>query len=111
MTVEEFKKIQDEFLQEMASKLQFKRDEYATDTDVLINFKRGAEISGEHPIDVLKMYALKHEVSLHDLFTDIANGTEVSKELFLEKATDFANYLLLAYAMFFDEEVGSNALQ
>ena len=104
MTVEEFEKLKQKFLDEMSAKLSFKRGEYANDFDVFRNFKRGKEVSGKSPFEVLRMYSLKHEISLDDLFNMLAEGKPVSKELFLEKATDFANYLLLAFAMMFEEE-------
>jgi len=105
VTVDEFEKLKQKFLTEMSAKLSFKRGEYASNQDVFRNFKRGKDISKKSPFEVLRIYALKHEVSLDDLFNRLAKGKPVPEELFLEKATDFANYLLLAYAMLFDDNI------
>lgn len=103
MTVSRFEELKKRFISEMTGKLSFKRGEYASDDDVFRNFKRAAQVSGKPPIEALRMYALKHEVSLADLFDMLSEGKPVSEELFLEKATDYANYLLLAWAMLFEE--------
>lgn len=77
-----------------------KRNEYASDHDVLINFKNGALVNRNTPKQTLKGYLTKHIVSIYDMI----DAEEVSSlEKWDEKLTDAINYLILLKALVIEE--------
>jgi len=84
----------------MKEKLGTKRDEYASDVSVFSNFDAAQRIRNRTREAIAFDYALKHLVSIIDIIDSVENKTKsFSDELILEKFTDFANYLVLIYAM------------
>jgi len=102
MTVERFNEIVNEFTDERIKKLLVKKaNEYSLDNeDRLSNFKNGANISHWDPVQVLFGYQLKHITSYIDM---INSDEKFSRELWLEKMGDIANYFILLLGILEDE--------
>lgn len=79
--------------------------EYSNLDDRLINFKLGAKKAGWTPIEVLKGYLLKHEVSFDDLCRKFSQTEKVDTKLLDEKITDSICYLILAEALMKEENI------
>ena len=76
-----------------------KRNEYATDKDVLHNFKRAATISEQTVVEAWYGMWLKHLVSLLDMI----HSSEIpSQEWIDEKIGDTINYLHLLEGLYED---------
>lgn len=78
--------------------MQTKQKEYATDSDVLHNFRVGSMLSGQSMQDVCKGFMLKHFISILDM-----TGKESCRYAF-EKFGDYLNYLCLLEACRVEEE-------
>jgi hypothetical protein len=100
MTNEEFSRIVEERMSKIRKTLITKASEYATGGDRLYNFKRGSEITKEHPCQVCIGYMTKHLVSLLDLVEDLVNEKhDRVKSLLEEKLGDTLVYLFLLEAL------------
>lgn len=100
MTREQFNQLVDVFIGDMQKKLGVKRAEYATDSDVFANFNKASKVRNRAREAIAFDYALKHLVSIIDIIEEFENGyKDIPDGLILEKFTDFANYLVLIYAM------------
>lgn len=80
--------------------LGYKNSEYASQQDVMLNFKNAANFLGTTPEKVAFGYMMKHFESVKSIVYD---GKPVSKELYEEKITDLINYLLLIDTMMMDK--------
>lgn len=104
MTNDRFNEIVEEFTEERIKKLLMKKaNEYSLDNpDRLANFKNGANISGWNLVKVLFGYQLKHITSYIDM---INSNEKFSRDLWLEKLGDIANYNILLLAVLEDEKM------
>lgn len=80
--------------------LVIKGGEYAGSEDRLANFKRGAALTGCHPLQVLFIYMSKHYDAVSSYTKDMAKGTtrELSEPID-GRLDDIINYCILAKAM------------
>ena len=95
-------------LDKLKSLLIKKGAEYSTEDDRLHNFKRGAEISGKHPTEVLDGFLLKHYVSYRDILDKVAKGETIDYNLIDEKLGDILAYYLILEALIVDTVYVSN---
>ena len=99
MNNEQFNAIVELRIEKIKSVLCAKADEYARG-DRLSNFKQGASLTGELPIEVLAGLVVKHEVAFHNFVNDWADRQFVQHyERWDEKIGDIINYLILADAI------------
>jgi len=75
-----------------------KSKEYASDEDVLANFKQPTSLLETNPVKVCLMYDMKHIASMAKMANDVDKGILPTKELLLEKVGDYINYGLLFYS-------------
>lgn len=101
MTNEVFGKIVDDQLNYCRELLLSKGQEYATERDRLIAFRKAAALEGVQPKAALWGMATKHFVSLADMCMINTPGGSVEK--WTEKITDAINYLLLLKAVISEE--------
>ncbi len=80
-----------------------KAKEYASDTDRLYNFKRGACVLSVTPAECLLGYMTKHFVSILDMVRDSNKGKPPSRERIDEKIGDLVNYIILLEAVLVEE--------
>jgi len=102
MISKEFELIREARISKIRSSLGAKRAEYATDADVLVNFKSGAACLKTSPEKTLLSYATKHWVSIQDMIENLPidgsinpNTKEANLEVWNEKVGDVINYLIL----------------
>lgn len=96
MTFQEFENILACRLNAIQTSLGEKARGYAFNDDRLYNFKVGARINNESPVDTLWGYATKHLVSVVDL---VEGRLPATKENIDEKVGDLINYLILLEAL------------
>jgi len=79
------------------STLGSKAKEYANDADRMHNFNRALEVSPQYKTreDAIYGMALKHWVSILDIFDGIRNGQKYEEAYIIEKFGDWINYMLL----------------
>lgn len=100
MNAERFGKIVEEQIAHVNKTLLSKRKEYASDEDVLMNFKHAARMKGETPAQALYGMLAKHLVS----WEDYVQGRQTpTKELLDEKIGDIINYFVLSKGIFIEE--------
>lgn len=99
MTHEEFDILVKERFTKTLEVMTSKSKEYASDTDILSNFKRAGIKSNQSPEKALRGFLLKHEVSIDDIIDKLDQGILPSKDLIDEKFGDALNYNLLQYAL------------
>ena len=95
MTRKEFDEIIELRIEKIKSTLISKGKEYATDKDVMHNFKRAAQIANSTPERALFGFMLKHFTSVLDMIDNLDNFKEPSEELVEEKLGDLLNYVIL----------------
>ena len=95
MNNERFQKLMTDRFEKTLSVMGNKKAEYASDVDVLINFKKAGLKSNQSPEKALKGFLLKHETSLDDIIDKLDRGILPTKELIDEKLGDIFNYTLL----------------
>lgn len=80
-------------------KLMFevKNQDYATDSDALVNFKRRATLLGLTPFQVACCDAAKH-------FDTIVQARSLLHEPLNERLVDLANYVDLLYGLWLEEQ-------
>jgi hypothetical protein len=100
----DFDKIVQDTITSITTVLTSKAKEYADDTDRLHNFKVAARMGNVTPEIALKMFKLKHEVSVDDMICNTVNNipTPISKELIDEKIGDIINYNILLKALLYE---------
>lgn len=98
MKREVFDKIVEERIIAIRSGLLVKGREYQRNEDVLHNFERGSNISGEVREKLIWNFALKHYISILDMIDDISIGELPPKEYVEEKLGDLINYSILLEA-------------
>lgn len=105
MNLQTFERLCDEQIERCKELLIDKNKEYATETDVLHNFRVAAEMQGISVKQALAGMMAKHTVSIYDLCRN--GGSIITWE---EKLTDSINYLLLLNAMVREREDGKTDL-
>jgi hypothetical protein len=80
--------------------LSYKNSEYASQQDVMSNFRNAANFLGTTPEKVAFCYMMKHFESIKSILYD---NKPVTRKLYEEKMTDLINYLLLIDAMMMDK--------
>lgn len=98
MTQEQFDKVLAKRIEEIQNVLLVKRKEYARNDNPLHNFDIAARVAGTSREKALWGFALKHYISLMDIFDDIERGSLPKEEVVEEKIGDLINYLILAEA-------------
>lgn len=99
MTTEEFMRVVDRRLHLVREVLCAKADEYARG-DRLSNFKQGAALTNERPVEVLAGLVIKHEVAFHNFVNDWGKHNIVQHyHRWDEKIGDIINYMILADAI------------
>lgn len=79
-----------------------KSAEYASEDDVLHNFKTAAAFNDETPEEALWGFLTKHLISLRDM---VKSSDEFPMEVWCEKIGDAQNYLTLLKAIVAEEEL------
>lgn len=100
MTHERFNQIVEEETDYIKKLLVKKQAEYNLDEDRMSHFKHAAEASNWSPEQTLLGYMTKHWVSIVDM---INSNKQFPRELFVEKVTDIANYLILLLGLLEDD--------
>jgi len=98
MKREVFDKIVEDRIISIRSGLLMKGVEYQRDEDVLHNFERGSNITGEIREKIIWNFALKHYISILDMIDDIANNKIPTTKYVEEKLGDLINYSILLEA-------------
>lgn len=89
---------------ELRSLLRNKGGEYASDQDVLANFKRGAALVGVKPLTCLFIYLSKHYDAIATFVRDKEEGKDRTRtEPIAGRLDDLINYCLLAKAIIAEE--------
>jgi hypothetical protein len=96
MEREEFNKLVNRRLAECKRVLTLKAFDYADDEDRLHNFKAGAALNRQTPIQFAWELATKHIIAIAD---KIANRELMTPEFIKEKMGDVINYMLLIEAL------------
>lgn len=99
MKLEEFQKIANAVVNRSLKVLTAKRNEYASEDDVLINFKSAGKYLDTTPQSALLYFLTKHLISLRDI---VYGKVPCDMETIQEKITDAINYLILLEALFYD---------
>lgn len=100
MKAHDFQQILRERIQQIRKVLSAKQEEYATDHDVLHNFKEAARIDGTRtPAQVCWGFMLKHLTSINDIVNEMSRNDNRHKHLLDEKIGDAINYLILLEAI------------
>lgn len=90
MTHEKFTLLIEELDKQGASTLAQKNKRYSSKNDALLNFKNGAEISGNTMAQTCWMYLTKHLAALRKM---VQEDNFTNREDFLEKCQDSINYI------------------
>lgn len=98
MNNEQFNAIVDRRIEKIKQVLCSKAEEYARG-DRLSNFKQGAALTNEKPIEVLAGLMVKHEVAFHNFVNDWRDNSVQQYDRWDEKIGDIINYLILADAI------------
>jgi hypothetical protein len=96
---ENFERVVNETLQQIKDTLLIKGKEYRRNGDVFHNFNEGAKRTNQTPEKVLQGFALKHDVSVNDMITDLAEGITPTAAAVNEKMNDILIYNILLKAM------------
>jgi hypothetical protein len=88
----QFEQVFEDRVEKSRTVLVAKAAEYASDTDRLHNFKKGAVLTESTPEQTLWGFLTKHLVSLSDMIT---SDKIYSREQWDEKIGDSINYLIL----------------
>lgn len=100
MNQSDFKQVVGETLVRTADLLVSKGEEYAGSADRLANFKRGAQLTGCTPLQVLFVYMSKHYDALATYVRKEASGEgQQLSEPIEGRLDDLINYCLLAQAI------------
>lgn len=100
MNQKEFEQLVHNSIGRIHSLLEVKGGEYAGSEDRLANFKRGAELTGVTPLQVLHIYLSKHYDAFSTYVRDQASGTSRPRsESISGRLDDIINYCLLAQAL------------
>lgn len=102
MSEQEFEKVVDETLSQLRETLIVKAKEYRRNNNPFHNFEQGEKRSDRTREQVLDGFLLKHEISIADMTTDLANGKLPQQAAVNEKFNDNLIYLLIKKAMFLD---------
>ena len=102
MTEQEFDKVVEDRLETIKQTILIKGKEYRREGNPFHNFDKAGEMFNIHPIKALEGMRAKHDVSIQDIFNDVANGKVVDPTVFTEKLGDRIVYDIIAEAMFFD---------
>lgn len=109
MTQERFTLLVDGMLEQARGLLVVKGGEYTQTEDRLDNFKRGADLTGSHPLQVALIYMSKHYDGIATYVRDQANGTERPRsESIKGRLLDLINYGLLMAALVDEYEARKN---
>ena len=96
MTHEKFTLLIEELDKQGASTLAQKNKKYSSKDDALLNFKNGAEISGNTMAQTCWMYLTKHLAALRKM---VQEDDFTNREDFLEKCQDSINYIRFLWAI------------
>lgn len=96
MTHEKFTQLIEELDKQGASTLAQKNKRYSSKNDALLNFKNGAEISGNTMAQTCWMYLTKHLAALRKM---VQEDNFTNRDDFLEKCQDSINYIRFLWAI------------
>jgi hypothetical protein len=111
MEGKQFDQIVEQQINDIKELLLSKGDEYVRGTDRFHNFKKAAKMAGITPIQALKGFMLKHEVSLSDMINDIENGRTVAISKLNEKMGDIIVYNILLKGLMIEGIESNHSLQ
>ena len=80
-----------------------KAKEYASDEDRLANFKQGTSLFNTNPATVCMFWDAKHIASMVKIAQDMDKGILPTREMLLEKCSDYLNYGLLFYSLVLEQ--------
>lgn len=101
----EFDEVVNSTIEDIQKLLTVKGGEYAGSEDRLGNFKRGAELTGVSPLQVLFIYLSKHYDAFATFVRDEASGTERPRsESITGRLDDIINYCILAKGLVRESE-------
>ena len=98
MKAQDFEKCSKEIINHCFATLFKKKEEYASDTDRLDNFKQPTSLFRTNPAKICMMYDSKHIASMVKMAEDVDKGILPTREMLEEKVGDYINYGLLFYA-------------
>lgn len=100
MNQKEFDEVVNTTIQDIQKLLTVKGGEYAGSEDRLGNFKRGGELTGANPLQVLFIYLSKHYDAFATYVRDQAIGKDRPRsESITGRLDDIINYCILAKAL------------
>lgn len=100
MKQEQFDEVVKQTIDSINNLLRVKGGEYAGSEDRLANFKRGAQLTGAAPLQVLFIYLSKHYDAVSTYVRDQANGTARERSEPIDgRLDDIINYCILAKAL------------
>lgn len=102
MTSKLFDKVVNKTLSQSREVLTVKAKEYRRNDNPFHNFEVGAMKTNQTREQIIRSFALKHEISIEDIVNDIAEGKLPNKAIVDEKITDAINYLIILKASILD---------
>ena len=99
MKTKDFDELFEKFKQLQKDKIVEKAGEYVRNDDRLWNFKRSGASQNCTPERALSGMASKHFISILDIIDDVEKGKLVPRALIEEKLVDYANYIVLLFAL------------
>lgn len=103
MDTQKFEHLVEKQLDRCKEVLCSKNAEYAYQNDRLSNFRQPSSLMNMHPAEVAFCYDSKHLASIQKIVHEMSEGKLPTKELWLEKITDYLNYGLLMHACVMEE--------
>lgn len=108
MTHEKFSQLIEELDKNGALTLVQKNQKYSSKEEALLNFKNGADISGNTMAQTCWMYLTKHLAALRKM---VQEDNFSNREDFLEKCQDSINYIRFLWAIGNIETQGKKPIQ
>lgn len=102
MTSKLFDKVVNKTLNKCREVLTVKAKEYRRNDNPFHNFEVGAMKTNKTREQIIRYFALKHEISIEDIVNDIADGKLPNKAIVDEKIGDAINYLIILKASMLD---------
>jgi hypothetical protein len=97
-----FKRLFDDTCKKLDELLFKKQKEYATEEDVLHNFKNAGTMQGISQVAALSGMMAKHTISIYDMIRSRENGKNFGLDKWDEKILDHINYLIILRAMLYE---------
>lgn len=106
MKQQDFEAIVEDTIESIKQLMTIKGGEYAGSDDRLVNFKRGAALTGCTPMQCLFIYMSKHYDAVATFIRDEASGTSRPRSEPIEgRVDDLINYCLLLKGLLHENDL------